>query len=204
MFFNKTLAVISLIFLILSNVHAHPFNNHDETGRKLGRSRGGGSRGGGGGGRGGGGRGGSRGGGRGRGGKKNKGSRVENDCTVIPEDPVCPFNREGDPGVWVCRTITNPDNEEETETFSACANPEFRRETDTCGCCPGEDGCPMPCTCPCELDGVVDGGVLVDIMSPFDSDEEDDEPMSGVCLDPEMAYRKVSKNPSVTCSSCNV
>ena len=191
---HKTLSIpgiIFLLFLIISNVYAQSFNNNN--GDQKSRERGGFFRGG------------FRGAGRGRGGRgANKGARVENNCTVIPEDPACPFNRNGDPGVWVCRTITNPDNEEETETFSACASPEFRRETDTCGCCPDDAGCPMPCTCPCELDGVVDGGVLVDIMFPFADSEDEDESMSSVCLDPDMAYRKVSKSPSVTCSSCDV
>ena len=102
-----------------------------------------------------------------------KPNKVENNCTILEDDPVCPLNRNEDPGVWVCRSIIDPRSGEVTDTFSTCASPDFKKETDECGCC--GDECRLPCTCPCELDGVAEAGLLVDLVFPFDRDDEDEE-----------------------------
>jgi hypothetical protein len=117
--------------------------------------RGGGGRGGGGGG----GRGGGGGGGRSRKGRGGgmlgmveKPEFISSGCNSV--DPTCSYNRKGDEGVWVCRTIYSPWTGEETSTFSACIDPEMGLSVDgqlvdVCGCC-DDNTCPTQCTCECE------------------------------------------------------
>ena len=157
--------------------------------------------------------------GKGEGGRKGlKGyygdvEKVDNECSVLPEDPVCPYNKAGDAGIWVCRTTVDKETGLDSGSFSICSSPEYRLETDTCGCCPEDDSCPMPCTCPCELDGVADAGVLVlkekspkrsdaDADADADDEDEDDTTPIEVCKAPEAACRMVATSPYTTCAVC--
>ena len=86
-------------------------------------------------------------------------TRVDLGCTNNSVDPVCPDDRNGDPGVWVCREKFDRLTRNMT-TFSTCVSANRTLSIDECGCCGGD--CPQLCTCPCDLsDGDGAGVTLV-------------------------------------------
>lgn len=74
--------------------------------------------------------------------------------------PKCAYNIEGDEGVWVCRSLSNPfklNSEPVNQTICSPANFTFINN-DKCGSCDGTY--PTPCTCSCDFQATKDG-VLV-------------------------------------------
>ena len=115
------------------------------------------------------------------------------DCNPETTDPECPADKDGNPGVWVCREGFDRETGEEI-TYSTCANPQRGRSTDECGCC--TQPCPQPCECGCDLQTENDNlGVLVI--------EQEGEETESHCMHPKRAFRKVTRSDHYTCdTSC--
>lgn len=131
------------------------------------------------------------GGGRGRPGSRPGGNRpgrnvtvVDLGCEVLATDPVCPDDRNGEPGLWVCRQGFDRRTRNMTE-FSTCTSANRTLSTDECGCCE-PDGCPQLCQCACDLMETGDG-VLV----------KGENSRTGTtmtrCMDPSRALRKITR-----------
>jgi hypothetical protein len=63
------------------------------------------------------------------------------------DEPACAATPNGDLGVWVCRSLTNPFTGE-SQSLSVCADSNHTIvAVDKCGCCGGS--CPQVCECTC-------------------------------------------------------
>ena len=116
------------------------------------------------------------------------------DCSVSPTDPVCPEDRNGEVGIWVCRQGIDRETRNMT-SFSTCTSANRTLSIDTCGCC-GES-CPELCKCPCELGATGEqNGVSVIV-------ERRDNTTETRCMDPRRALRKTVRGDRFTCdTSC--
>lgn len=91
-------------------------------------------------------------------------------CSDQTTEP-CSYNREGDKGILICRTISNP-LMGDTAEMTACINPDESVDRDEYGCCGGS--CPAACECPCtHTDGTA--GVMIERTNPGDEGEDEDE-----------------------------
>jgi hypothetical protein len=106
--------------------------------------------------------------------------------------PVCAWNLQGEAGVWVCRSIYNPETGVR-ESVNTCAHPELAFATlDQCGACPAETNAPeiVECTCPCTTTNG-ETGVGMNVMGFMER-----------CYAAGIVNTAVNNMPFVECTTC--
>jgi hypothetical protein len=132
---------------------------------------------------------------------------VTNDTCV--EDAAAPecLDVLGQPGFWVCRTLTDPFTGIPNSKNVCIGKGAFLPSNDKCGCCsaaasssPGNATatnatavCPAPCPCQCDLVGDVDPGVWISAKAGGDTSP------SNRCVDPRWAASITSRFERIQC-----